>query len=91
LVVLLLLLLLFFFCFVFFFTDLMTSLNNIIPVHLTVISPHHRRVWFYFWTFVCSNCYIFYLLGTDKGRCKTTLAQSTHNHLNKLLYLYKCK
>jgi hypothetical protein len=37
------------------FTDLKTSLNNFIPVHLTVISPHHRRLCFYFWTFVCSN------------------------------------
>ena len=81
-------LLLLFFCF---FSDLKTSLNNFIPVHLTVISPHHRRLCFYFWTFVCSNCDIFHLLGTDKGRCKTTLAQNTHNHLNRLLYLYKCK
>jgi hypothetical protein len=32
---------------------------------------------------------IFHLLGTDKGRCKTTLAQNTHNHLNRLLYLMK--
>ena len=79
------------FFFVLFFTDLKTSLNNFIPVHLTVISPHHRRLCFYFWTFVCSNCDIFHLLGTDKGRCKTTLAQNTHNHLNRLLYLYKCK
>jgi hypothetical protein len=70
----------------FFFTDL-----NLIPVHLTVISPHHCRLCFYFWTFVCSNYDIFHLLGTDKGRCKTTLAQNTHNHLNRLLYLYKCK
>ena len=86
-----------FFCFLYFcccccfFTDLKTSLNNFIPVHLTVISPHQRRLCFYFRTFVCSNCDIFHLLGTDKGRCKTTLAQNTHNHLNKLLYLYKCK
>lgn len=82
-----------FFCFLLllFFTDLKTSLNYFIPVHLTVISPHHRRLCFYFWTFVCSNCDIFHLLGTDKGRCKTTLAQNTHNHLNRLLYLYKCK
>ena len=79
------------FFFGFFFTDLKTSLSNFIPVHLTVISPHHRRLCFYFWTFVCSNCDIFHLLGTDKGRCKTTLAQNTHNHLNRLLYLYKCK
>jgi hypothetical protein len=48
------------------FSDLKTSLNNFIPVHLTVISPHHRRLCFYFWTFVCSNCDIFHLLGTDK-------------------------
>ena len=89
-----------FFCFLFFcflllllvcFTDLKTSINNFIPVPLTVISPHHRRLCLYFWTFVCSNCDIFHLLGTDKGRCKTTLAQNTHNHLNRLLYLYKCK
>jgi hypothetical protein len=73
----------FVFCF---FTDLMTSLNNLIPVHLTVISPHHRRLCFYFWTLVCSNYDIFHLLGTDKGRCKTALAQNTHNHLNRLLY-----
>jgi hypothetical protein len=77
--------------FVLFFTDLKTSLNNFIPVHLTVISPHHRRLCFYFWTFVCSNCDIFQLLGTDKCRCKTILAQNRHNHLNRLLYLYKCK
>ena len=77
--------------FLFFFTDLKTSLDNLISVHLTVISPHHRRLCFYFWTFVCSNYDIFHLLGTDKGRCKTTLAQNTHNHLNRLLYLYKCK
>ena len=75
----------------FFLTDLKTSLNNFIPVHLTVRSPHHHRLCFYFWTFVCSNCDIFHLLGTDKGRCKTTLAQNLHNHLNRLLYLYKCK
>lgn len=80
-----------FYLFFFIFTDWKTSLNNFIPVHLTVISPHHRRLCFYFWTFVCSNCDIFHLLGTDKGRCKTTLAQNTHNHLNRLLYLYKCK
>jgi hypothetical protein len=84
------LIVLFVFC-CFFFTDLKTSLNNFIPVHLTVISPHHRRLCFYFWTFVCSNCDIFHQLGMDKGRCKTTLAQNTHNHLNRLLYLYKCK
>jgi hypothetical protein len=75
----------------FFLTDLKTSLNNLIPVHLTVISPHRRRLCFYFWTFVCSNCDIFHLLGTDKCWCKTILAQNTHNHLNRLLYLYKCK
>ena len=79
------------FFFVFFLTDLKTSLNNFIPVHLTVLSPHHRRLCFYFWTFVCSNCDIFHLLGTDKCRCKTILAQNRHNHLNRLLYLYKCK
>ena len=82
---------LFFFVLWFFLTDLKTSLNNFISVNLTVISPHHRRLCFYFWTFVCSNYDIFHLLGTDKGRCKTTLAQNTHNHLNRLLYLYKCK
>ena len=76
---------------VFFLTDLKTSLNNSIPVQLTVVSAHHRRLCFYFWTFVCSNCEIFHLLGTDKGRCKTTLPQYTHNHWNRLLYLYKCK
>ena len=65
-----------FFC-LFFLTDLKTSLNHFIPVHLTVISPHHRHLCFYFWTFVCSNCDIFHLLGTDKVRCKTTLAQNT--------------
>ena len=80
-----------FFCCCFFFTDLKTSLNNFIPVHLTVISPHHRRLCFYFWTFVCSNSDIFHLLGTDKCWCKTILAQNTHNHLNRLLYPYKCK
>ena len=81
----------FFFLLLLFFTDLKTSLNNFIPVHLTVISPHHGHLCFYFWTFVCSNCDICDLLGTDKGRCKTTLAQNTHNHLNRLLFLYKCK
>jgi hypothetical protein len=59
----------YFLCCCFFFTDLTTSLNNFIPVHLTVISPHHRRLCFYFWTFVCSNCDIFHLLGTDKCWC----------------------
>jgi hypothetical protein len=63
----------------FFFTDLKISLNNFIPVHLTVISPHHRRLCFNFWTFVSSNCDIFHLFGTDKGRCKTTLAQNAHS------------
>jgi hypothetical protein len=67
------------FFFLLFFTDWKTSLNNFIPVHLTVISPHHRRLCFYFWTFVCSNCDIFHLLGTDKCWCKTILAQNTHN------------
>jgi hypothetical protein len=81
----------FFFLLLLFFTDLKTSLNNFIPVHLTVISPHHRRLCFYFWTFVCSNSDIFHLLGTDKCWCKTILAQNTHNHLNRLLYRYKCK
>ena len=79
------------FCCCFFFTNLKTSINNFIPVHITVISPHHRRLCFYFWTFVCSNCDIFHLLGTDKCRCKSILAQNRHNHLNRLLYLYKCK
>jgi hypothetical protein len=55
-----------------FFTDWKTSLNNCIPVHLTVICPHHRRLCFYYWTCVCSNCDMFHLLGTDKCRCKTT-------------------
>jgi hypothetical protein len=80
-----------FFVVVGFFLQIQTSLNNFFPVHLSVISPHHRRLCFYFWTFVCSNCDIFHLLGTDKGWCKSTLAQNTHNHLNRLLYLYKCK
>jgi hypothetical protein len=48
--------------------------------------PHHRRLFFYFWTFVCSNCDIFHLLGTDKCWCKTILAQKTRSHLNRLLY-----
>jgi hypothetical protein len=74
-----------------FFTDWKTSLNNFIPVHLTVICPHHRRLCFYYWTCVCSNCDMFHLLGTDKCRCKTILAQNRHNHLNRLLYFYKCK
>ena len=82
---------LFVFFLLLFFNRFKDSLNNFIPVHLIVISPHHRRLCFYFWTFVCSNYDIFHLLGTDKGRCKTTLAQNTHNHLNRLLYLYKCK
>jgi hypothetical protein len=47
-------------------------LDKLPPCHLTVISTHHRRLCFYFWTFVCSNCDILHLLGTDKGRCKTT-------------------
>ena len=34
----------FFFVFFFFFTDLKTSLNNFIHVHLTVISPHHAFI-----------------------------------------------
>jgi hypothetical protein len=41
---------LFVFLLVFFLTDLKTSLNNFISVNLTVISPHHRRLCFYFWT-----------------------------------------
>jgi predicted nucleic acid-binding Zn finger protein len=73
-------------CCFFFLTDLKTSLYNFIPVHLTVVSPHYRRLSLYFWTFVCSNYDIFHLLGTNKCWCKTILAQNTHNNSEKRMF-----
>jgi hypothetical protein len=66
------------FCFLLllFFTDLKTSLNYFIPVHLTVISPHHRHLCFYFWTFVCSNSDIFHLLNLNKLRTRLATVKS---------------